>query len=205
MTFQDGPNLIIIEGQEGAGKSTTVRALMKAIPGSAQIDAEDVGEVNPWQMDDAYLQLLWKNVADLTRNFWSAGYRTVVAGSFLSNVEHYRAFREVLNIPANVSVVQLCATKAARDVRRINRGKETSEEWRDMVDQVDPEDTTLASADADFRYLRIDNDGLTVEETVDIILRWLPDFEEGNPPSQGYSAVRSFTQRESASNKEPAE
>jgi len=28
-------NLIIIEGQEGAGKSTTVRALVKAIPGSA--------------------------------------------------------------------------------------------------------------------------------------------------------------------------
>ncbi len=68
-------NLIIIEGQEGAGKSTTVRALVKAIPGSAQIDAEDVGEVNPWQMDDAYLRMLWQNVADLTRNFWSAGCR----------------------------------------------------------------------------------------------------------------------------------
>ncbi len=62
-------NLVIIMGQEGAGKSTTVRALVKAIPGSAQIDAEDVGEVNPWQMDDAYLRLLWTNVADLTRNF----------------------------------------------------------------------------------------------------------------------------------------
>ncbi|MDQ3541887.1 MAG: hypothetical protein M3440_14495, partial [Chloroflexota bacterium] len=172
-------------------------------PGSAQIDAEDVGEVNPWQMDDAYLRLLWKNVADLTRNFWSAGYRTVIAGSFLSNVDHYRAFRDVLNMPANVSVVQLCATKAARDVRRITRGKETSEEWRDMVDHVDPEDTTFASADADFRYLRIDNDGRTVAETVDIILQWLPDIVEGIQPSQGYSAVRSFAQRERASDEEP--
>lgn len=69
-------------------KSTTVRALVKAIPWSAQIDAEDIGEVNPWQMDDAYLRMLWKNVTDLTRNFWSAGYPTVIAGSFASNIDH---------------------------------------------------------------------------------------------------------------------
>lgn len=181
-------NLIVIVGQEGAGKSTTVRALVKAIPGSAQIDAEDVGEVNPWQMDDAYLRMLWKNVADLTRNFWGAGYRNVIAGSFLSNVDHYRAFRDVLNMPANVYVAQLCATKAARDVRRINRGKETSEAWRDMVDRADPEDTTFAAADADFRYLRIDNDGLAVAETVDLVLRWLPDIVDGRLPSQGHPA-----------------
>jgi guanylate kinase len=167
-------NLIIIVGQEGAGKSTMVRALVKAIPDSAQIDAEDVGEVNPWHMDDAYLRMLWKNVADLTRNFWSAGYRTVVAGSFLSNVDHYRAFRDMLNMPATVYVVQLCATKASRDVRRIERGKETSEEWRDMVDRVDPEDVSFASANADYTFVRIDNDHLTISETVERIRRWEP-------------------------------
>ena len=181
-------NLIIIVGQEGAGKSTTVRALVKELPGSAQIDAEDVGEVNPWQMDDVYLRMLWKNVADLTRNFWSAGYRNVVAGSFLNNIDHYRAFRDVLNMPANVYVVQLCATKAARDVRRINRGKETSEEWRDMVDRADPEDTPFASANAGYTFLRIDNDGLTVPETVDVVLSWLPDIVVESLSSQGHTA-----------------
>lgn len=182
------PNLIIIVGQEGAGKSTTVRALVKAFPGSAQIDAEDLGEVNPWKMDDAYLLMLWKNVADLTRNFWAAGYPNVVAGSFLNNIEHYRAFREVLNTPAHVSVVQLCATKAARDVRRVNRGKETSEAWRDMVDRADPEDTSFATANADYPFLRIDNDGLAVAETVDIILRWLSDVADTGLPSQAHTA-----------------
>lgn len=182
-------NLIIVVGQEGAGKSTTVRALVKALPGSAQIDAEDVGEVNPWQMNDAYLQMLWKNVADLTRNFWSAGYSNVVAGSFLSNIDHYRAFRAVLNMPANVYVVQLCATKAARDDRRVNRGKETSEEWRDMVDRADPEDTTLATENADYTFLRIDNDGLAVTETVDVLLRWLPEMANGGPSNHENTAL----------------
>lgn len=169
-------NLIIIVGQEGAGKSTTVRALVKAIPRSAQIDAEDVGEVNPWQMDDAYLRLLWKNVADLTRNFWGAGYRNVIAGSFVSNVDHYRAFHDVLNMPANTWVVQLCAAKATRDVRRITRGKETSEEWRDMVDRADPEDTSFGSVDDDYRFLRIDNDGRDVVQTVERIRQWAPEL-----------------------------
>ena len=167
-------NLIIIEGQEGSGKSTTVRALAKAIQWSARIDAEDVGDVNPWHMDDAFLRLLRKNVADLTRNFWDAGYRNVVAGSFLTNVDEYREFRDVLEMPASVYVVQLCATRASRDVRRINRGKETSEEWRDMVELVDPEDASFASANADYKFLRIDNDDLTVSDSVERIRQWEP-------------------------------
>jgi adenylate kinase family enzyme len=168
--------LVIIVGQEGAGKSTTVQALVEATPGSAQIDAEDVGTVNPWQMDDAFLRMLWKNVADLTRNFWDAGYRNVIAGSFASSVDHYRTFRDVLNRDADVYIVQLCATKATRDVRRIAREKTTSEEWRDMVDRVDPEDSSFASAMGDYRFLRIDNDDLNVNETVERIRQWAPNL-----------------------------
>jgi ABC-type multidrug transport system ATPase subunit len=51
-------NLLMITGQEGAGKSTTIRALGQATPSSARIDAEDVSETNPWQMDDAFMRLL---------------------------------------------------------------------------------------------------------------------------------------------------
>jgi hypothetical protein len=115
-------------------------------------------------------------VADLTRNFWDAGYRTVVAGSFANNVEQYRAFQAVLNRDANVYVVQLCAGKPVRDVRRIERGKPTSEEWRDMVDRVDPEDTTFATTSGDYRFLRIDNDGRAVTETVEQIQQWAPEL-----------------------------
>ncbi len=66
-------NLMIIVGQEGSGKSTTVRALLETTPSAARIDAEDVGAVNPWKLDDACIDLLHANVVALTSNFWGAG------------------------------------------------------------------------------------------------------------------------------------
>jgi ABC-type Mn2+/Zn2+ transport system ATPase subunit len=45
-------NLIIIVGQEGSGKSTIVRALLEVTSSAARIDAEDVGAVNPWKLED---------------------------------------------------------------------------------------------------------------------------------------------------------
>lgn len=167
-------NLIIIVGQEGSEKSTTVRALLKVTPQGAQIDAEDVGTVNPWRMDDAFIRPLNANVADLTRNFWDAGYQNVIAGSFMSNYSDYLKFRARLDRDANVSIIHLCATKQTRDVRRIERDKETSEAGRDMVDRVDPEDSTLRNLDGGYRYVRIDNDALTVADTVIAVQRAIP-------------------------------
>lgn len=174
-----GENLILIVGQEGAGKSTMVRALAPEIPWSARIDAEDLSYVNPWGLDDLRLNLLWKNVADLTKNYWAAGFRNMVAGSFLSNIDHYDAFRGHLNAEADAWVIHLCAGKSVRDVRRIERSKPSTQEWRDHVDRVDPEDDSFASGRGDYRYLRIDNEGLSVEETVDRVREWAPElFDE---------------------------
>lgn len=169
-------NLVLIVGQEGAGKSTTLRALGPQIPWSARLDGADIAAVNPWSLDDLRLNLLWKNVADLTKNYWAAGFHNVVAGSFLSNLDHYHAFRKHLSAEANTYVIQLCAGKPVRDKRRIQRSKPSTQEWRDHVDRVDPEDTTFASTQGDYRYLRIDNDGLTVEETVALIREWAPEL-----------------------------
>lgn len=188
-------NLIIIVGQEGSGKSTTVRALLDVTPSSAQIDAEDVGTVNPWRMDDAFIRLLHANVADLTRNFWDAGYQNVIAGSFMSNYRDYRRFRARLDRDANVYVIHLCATKQTRDVRRMEREKETSEEWRDMVDRVDPEDSTLRRKDTDYRYVRVDNDAMTIAEAVLAVRRAISEIFElidpefGGPYSSGFHKV----------------
>ncbi len=172
-------NLILVVGQEGAGKSTTVRALAPEIPWSARIDAEDLSYVNPWGLDELRLNLLWKNVADLTKNYWQAGFRNMVAGSFLSNIDHYHAFRDHLDADANTYLIHLCAGTSVRDTRRIERLKPTTKEWREHVDRVDSEDTTFAESQGDYRYLRIDNDGLTVAETIDRVRDWAPGLFEG--------------------------
>lgn len=167
--------LIIIAGQEGAGKTTLVRALLPYVQPGAVIDAEDVGQANPWRWDNAFKNLLWDNVAAIVRNFWRAGYANVIAGSFINDYDDYLQFRSRLDCDVRVYLVHLCASKAARDRRRIARPKPTSMEWRDDLDRHFPEDTTLQTAAADYQYIRIDNSSLSVEQTVDRITRVLPE------------------------------
>lgn len=167
--------LIIITGQEGTGKSTVVRALLLNTPGAAQIDAEDVGQINPWKWDSSFKELLWNNVAALARNFWQAGYMTVFAGSFINDYPDYAQFRIRLDDDVVVYLIQLCASKTVRDRRRIERSKPSSKEWRDALDRSYPEDTSLCDTPADYKYVRIDNSALTLSETVKRIKHALPE------------------------------
>jgi hypothetical protein len=136
--------LIIISGEEGAGKSTIVRALLPSTPHGARIDAEDIGQTNPCPMDDTFFDLLRRNVAGLVENFWAAGYVNVIAGSFLRRYSDYVSFRQLLR-PSTVFLIDLLVDKDVRDHRRITRAKRTTQEWRDMVDQI-PEDRTIRRA-----------------------------------------------------------
>jgi energy-coupling factor transporter ATP-binding protein EcfA2 len=168
--------LIIISGEEGAGKSTIVRALLPSTPHGARIDAEDIGQTNPCPMDDTFFALLRRNVAGLVENFWAAGYSNVIAGSFLRRYSDYRSFRPLLSQPSAVFLVDLLVDREVRDHRRITRAKQTTQEWRDMVDQV-PEDVTIRqAADADYRYIGIDTTHLDVARTVRQIQTAIPEI-----------------------------
>jgi energy-coupling factor transporter ATP-binding protein EcfA2 len=166
--------LVIITGQEGAGKTTIVRALLPHVQPAAALDAEEAGQVNPFRFDDAFKTLLWDNVAAVIRNFWQAGYATVIAGSFVNDYDDYLQFSHRLDDDVDVFIIQVCASKAVRDERRIMRPKPSSKEWRDDVDRWCPEDRTLGEAGTAYHYVRIDNSSLSVSETVDAIRRALP-------------------------------
>jgi hypothetical protein len=168
--------LVIVSGEEGAGKSTIIRALLPHTPRGARIDAEDIGQVNPCLMDDDLFGLIRRNVALLVESFWSAGYANVVAGSFLRGYPDYLAFRRLLAPPSPVFLVELLVAKDERDRRRVTRAKQTTQEWRDMVD-LKPEDMTIRHApDADYRYVGIDTTELDVAETVRRIKAAIPEI-----------------------------
>jgi len=171
-----GKRLIIISGEEGAGKSTIVRALLPSTPYAARIDAEDIGQTNPCPMDDEFFGLLRRNVAGLVQNFWAAGYVNVIAGSFLRCHSDYVSFRRLLPPSLAIFLVDLMVDKEVRDHRRVTRAKQTTHEWRDMVDQI-PEDRTIRqAADADYRYIGIDTTDLDVAGTVQRIKIAIPEI-----------------------------
>ncbi len=112
------PRLVVVVGQEGVGKSTVVRALLPHVTNGAVLDAEDVGQVKPWTVDEAFRDLHRRSVAAVVGNFWAAGYRTVVAGSFLSSPAEYAAFRALLQAEVEVTLVHLCAGSGGPDGAR---------------------------------------------------------------------------------------
>ena len=170
-----GRRLIIVSGEEGAGKSTIARALLPSTPQGARIDAEDIGQTNPCPMDDTFFDLLRRNVAGLVENFWAAGYVNVIAGSFLRRYSDYTSFRQLLPRPSAVFLVDLLVDREVRNRRRITRAKQTTQEWRDMVDQIPEDQTIRQAADADYRYSGIDTTDLDVARTVERIKDAIPE------------------------------
>lgn len=175
-------HLILVTGEEGVGKSTLMSALLPRTPGGAKLDAEDVGQVNPFEFGETFLDLLWRNVAGVISNFWDAGYRTVITGSFLDGdtFESFERFRRHIPSDVAIHVVQLRASKSVRDDRRIRRDKPSSKEWRDRVDASYPrEDTSLRDRATDYQYIGVDNSTMGLEKTVQTVMARIPEVYGG--------------------------
>lgn len=177
--------LILIWGQEGAGKTTIIRALLPHTPRAARIDAEDLGQVNPCLYDEAFWRLLRANVGALVRNYWAAGFGNVIAGSFFTTRDDFLRFRELVPEVDEVCMVQLLVQPDERQRRQITRAKQTTQEWRDRVGRLDTADTTIADNQDGYRYFAVDGTGMTPEQTVAAIMREFPEIYDHSRPASG--------------------
>lgn len=179
-------SLILVTGEEGTGKSTVMSALLPRTPGGAKIDAEDVGQVNPFIFNQPFLDLLWDNVTSVIANYWAAGYPTVITGSLLDGDTHasFRQFRMRLPDDIDAYVIHLSASKSVRDQRRIDRAKPSTKEWRDRVDASYPTgDTSLRDNANDYLYIPVSNDAQQLTETLDMIMQAIPKIYSTSDPS----------------------
>ncbi len=112
--------------------STVMSALLPQTPEGAKVDAEDVGQVNPFDFGPAFLRLLWANVVAVMTNFWEFGYSTVISGGLLDRDTHssFQEFRAQVPRQVSIYVVCLSANQQVRDQRRINQAKPSSQDWR---------------------------------------------------------------------------
>ena len=168
--------LIILCGQEGAGKSTLTKALVPHLKNGAAFDAETILQVNPFEFNENFQSLAISHAADLILNFFEHGFERIVAASFLNDRAWYDRFRALLPGNFDIYLIMLEANKETRDSRRIMREKPTSKEARDWLDNKYPPDTTLKESEVtgDYKYISIENSKLTVDETVRLIRAAVP-------------------------------
>ncbi|MDD5050894.1 MAG: hypothetical protein PHV93_04150 [Candidatus Pacebacteria bacterium] len=170
-------NLLIICGQEGAGKSTLAKAIVPHLKNGAAFDAENILQVNPFEFDENFQSLALENSLDLIHNFFEGGYENVVAGSFLIDQTHFDAFKAKLKYAPKIYILMLTVEKGTRDERRLNRDKKTTKEWMDLVDSKFYLETSLRDkADESYTYFEIDNTKLNVADTIELLKQKIPQF-----------------------------
>jgi hypothetical protein len=85
-------------------------------------------------------------------------------------------FRELVPEVDEVYMVQLLVQPDERQHRRLTRAKQTTQEWRDKVDQLDTGDTTIAANQDGYSYLAVDSTEMTPGQTVAAIMREFPEI-----------------------------
>ena len=173
---------LIVCGQEGAGKTTFASTINSHADKCAALDAEEVGQVNPWVFDDAFVRLLFDNVLDVVHNFFEHDYEKVVAGSFINTREDFDNFRKELKYDPEIYILILRASKEVRDKRRLARkNKPTDQEMMDWVDENYSFEKTLQTLidtphEGVYQLIEVDNSNVTNEQAIEEVKKKIPDF-----------------------------
>lgn len=111
--------IIIVTGAPGSGKTKTVRRLMESTPKSAAIDGDPLLGVNPFNRTIEERKLQYKNIANVTKNYHEAGYKTIFI-SFVYGQSQLNMQLEMLKEIDNVEVFVLVTSEKSLRKRHAN-------------------------------------------------------------------------------------
>lgn len=170
--------LLIVCGDEGAGKSTFAKKIVPFLKNGASFDAENILQVNPFEFNKKFIKLAIANSVDLIHNFFEAGYEQVVAGSFISTREEFDVFNSQLAGDPEIYILQLTAEKFVRDDRRLKREKPTDQKQMDWMDINWPTSNSLAetAGDGSYSFFRLDNSELPIDQAIQKVKEGLSGF-----------------------------
>lgn len=170
--------LLIIGGDEGAGKSTLAKKIVPHINNGAAFDAENLVQIFPFEFNNTFQNLVIDNSLDLIHNFYEYGYERVVAGSFVNDRNWFDIFRSKLKYDPQIYFLMLVVPKPERDIRRLTREKKSTKEMMDWLDNKYPPDTTLRDSQktGDYTYVEIDNSNISIEDSIAKLKELIPDF-----------------------------
>jgi len=159
--------LILINGQQATGKSSTARLLGRKIISSAVVDVDTIMMTNPWDYKES-AKLSIKNFISLTENFRNEGFENIIVSGLTMSQDRIDMFLEALKMSAEIIFVWLRASKETRQKRMLTRDRDDADkpEYFEFNDKNIPD---LQSVNVPGKFLAIDTDDKTIQDVVDEI------------------------------------
>lgn len=161
--------LIFICGPNGVGKSTACEMLNQKLMNSARLDSDWCRCINPFDFTSETIEIIEKNITAILRNYLESKTIEYVIFSYGFHGPRKKIFTNIMHnlkdvVFRFVPIVLTCSEfenikRMENDKRDIARIKRSLENTRELYN--------------DLKYPRIDTTDLTVEQTVDEILKLL--------------------------------
>lgn len=166
--------LIFICGPNGVGKSTACEMLNQKLINSARLDSDWCKCINPFDFTPETINIIEKNMTGILRNYLESDMLEYVIFSYGFHGQRKQIFDNIMLSLKNIVFRFVPIILTCSENENINRMKNDK---RDL-DRIKRSLETTRELYNDLEYPNIDTTHMSVEQTVDEILKLLNSVEE---------------------------